>query len=93
MVHQRVVAALGRNPTIGAAIKAEKRSLACLRRSRDRLPEVDPTAYGKTLAARLARLDARIEKSTKRIDLLRGLIKAMKADPKKRGANEKTVEG
>ena len=95
-VRQVIVAALGRNPTVEAALKAEKRSLARLRRDRGRWPEaIDPAALPKTSAARLARLDERIEKSSERIDLLTSVQKTMKADAKNRArrADEKTVEG
>ena len=94
-VRQVIVAALGRNPTVAASLKAERRSLARLRRDRGSRPEAIDAALPKTTAARLARLDERIEQSSERIDLLTGVQKTMKADAKNRArrANDKTVEG
>jgi hypothetical protein len=94
-VRQTVLASLGQNPTVEAAIKAERRSLARLRRERGLWPgTVESATHGKTLAARLARLDARIARSAGRIDHLTGLQRTMRSDAsnKARRSNEKTKE-
>jgi hypothetical protein len=72
-VRQRIVAALGRSPTIEGSIADLKRALTRLRRKRSRLDF--PTSCSKVHAARLARLDANIAERAARVELLSGILK------------------
>jgi hypothetical protein len=71
-VRQRIVAALGRNPTIEGSLADLKWQLTRLRRERRRLNFPSP---GKVLAARLASLDANIAERAARVELLLEALK------------------
>jgi hypothetical protein len=71
-VRQRIVAALGRHPTIEDALADLKRQLTRLRRQRNRLDMPNPS---KAHGAWLARQDANIAKLAQRVALLTEVLK------------------
>ena len=84
-VRQVIVAHLGTSPTVGEALKAERKRLARRRRERGYWPAtIDPAGHPESRLAKLARLDGRISESTARVELLTGVQETMEGKPERR---------